>query len=179
MSDKNTDDGNNLANLMMKNIVDFGRYSFELEEKREQSLLNQSTQMLTAFSVFSVALLMILPVIIDINNELTGRLLFCTVIVSLPLVTSLILALLAQWRYKQDTLRDIEVFYNEINDNHKDYQAQVQFDFQWKEQFRQVHNSKKGVNDKRVKLIIASMIMFFIAIGAVLLSFIGIVFSIL
>ena len=38
-----------LADLMMDNIVQFGKFSYELEDKREQSLINQSNQMLTAF----------------------------------------------------------------------------------------------------------------------------------
>ena len=40
--------------LRMKNVFEFGKFSFELEEKREQGILNQSGQMLTAFSLFLI-----------------------------------------------------------------------------------------------------------------------------
>ena len=44
--------------LRLKNVVEFAQFSYELEDKREQSLITQSGQMLTAFSVTSAALLM-------------------------------------------------------------------------------------------------------------------------
>ena len=81
------------ANMMMSNIVKLGKFSYELEEKREQSLIAQSNQMLTAFSVFSVALYMALPIIISVNTALANQVLFCAGIVSLALISSLILAI--------------------------------------------------------------------------------------
>ena len=43
------------SELKIKNALNFGRFSLELEEKREQSIITQSSHMLTAFSLFSAA----------------------------------------------------------------------------------------------------------------------------
>lgn len=58
--------------LRLKNAVEFGRFSFELEEKREQSIIQQSSQIITAFSIASAAVLMAVPIIID-NTQLRSR----------------------------------------------------------------------------------------------------------
>lgn len=159
-----------LANLMMKNIVQLGKFSYELEEKREQSLISQSSNMLTAFSVFSVVLFVAIPIIIDNTSVNVNQLLLCSMVISLFLITSLVLAVLSQWRYKYQTMTDINDFYNIVNGEHQNYQTQVQFDMQWKEQLFQIQTSKKKNNDKRSKLIIASMILFLLSILTVIIS---------
>ena len=57
--------------LRMENVREFGKFSFDLEEKREQSILNQSSQMLTAFSLFSAAILMALPIMTEYSAIIT------------------------------------------------------------------------------------------------------------
>lgn len=42
--------------LRKRNIVELGKFSYDLEEKREQSILSQANQMMTAFSIYSAAL---------------------------------------------------------------------------------------------------------------------------
>jgi hypothetical protein len=173
---KNQED---LADMMMDNIVRFGMFSFELEEKREQSLINQSNRMFTAFSIFTVALFMILPIVIGLYNTLTSKIMFCVGIVSFLLLASLVLALLAQWRFKYVTMSDIEEFYRKVNEEFSIYKTQASFDMQWKEQILSIHTSKKRNNDTRSKLIQASMWVFLIAIGVVLLSSFALIFNIL
>ena len=51
--------------LRMGNVKDFAKFSYELEEKREQSIVNQTGQMLTAFSVTSATILMAVPILIE------------------------------------------------------------------------------------------------------------------
>ena len=48
------------ANLRAHNVLEMGKFSYELEEKREQSLITQSGQMLTTFSIASAAMLLCL-----------------------------------------------------------------------------------------------------------------------
>ena len=156
------------ADFMMENILKFGKYSFELEEKREDSLIKQSGQMLTAFSIFSAVLIAALNIVIGLKIVSTGKLLFCASIVYSVLLASLVLALLVQWRYKYQTMEDVQVFYESINKAFTDYQRQAGFDMQWMEQIGAIHKSKLKNNDTRSRLIQASMIMFLIAIGFVI-----------
>jgi len=158
------------AELMMKNIVELGKYSYDLEEKREQSLITQSSQMLTAFSIFSAVLFVILPIIIETKTVSVWKLLFSAGIISVFLLASLVLALIAQWRFKYSTMQDVQVFYDRVNAEFQNYASQVQFDVQWKEQLLSIHASKKKNNDKRAKLVIASMVVFLISIGLLLAS---------
>jgi anaerobic C4-dicarboxylate transporter len=158
-------------NMMMANIVDFGKFSYELEEKREQSLINQSSQMMTAFSIFSAALCMVLPYLFKKNNELAIALPLCTSIVFALLITSLIFALLAQWRYKYKAMDDIDAFYRQIYcDLSNLYQKQAEFDMQWKHQIAIIHKSKKENNDKRSRDVVVSMWFFLGSVAAIVLS---------
>jgi hypothetical protein len=168
-----------LADLMMSNIIQFGRYSLELEEKREQSLINQSSQMITAFSVFSVAIFTLLPVIVPLNVISNAKLFLCVGAVTFLLVTSLVLALIVQWRYKYVTMKDVDEFFDCVYKEQQNYTSQHQFDSQWQVQISQIHKSKKKINDKRASFIKASMVVFFVSVGLLVLSASQIIFSII
>ena len=104
-------DEQDLEALRMKNVREFGLFSFELEEKREQSILNQAGQMLTAFSLFSAAILMALPLVADYTNVPDGQAFCLAVVVLAPLIASLVLAILAQWRFKYQAIKNAEEFF--------------------------------------------------------------------
>ena len=159
-----------LADLMMMNIVQLGKFSYELEEKREQSLINQSSNMLTAFSIFSAVVFVVMPIVIDYTDVNVYQLLLCIAVVSVFLVGSLVLSVLSQWRFKYKTMTDINDFFTQVNKEHQKYCSQAQFDMQWKDQLSQIQSSKKINNDMRSNLIIASMILFIIAIFTVAVS---------
>lgn len=164
------DQDNSQADFLMQNIIELGMYSFELEEKREQSIILQSSNMLTAFSVVSAALIMAIPIVIDNTIVPKNQVLFCAAIVILLLLSSLVLSTLAQWRYKYQTMQTVDEIFNSVNSEHYNYSVQAQFDIQWKEQLSQIHNSKIKNDNKRVNLLKASMIVFWVAIGFILLS---------
>ena len=157
-------------NLKMKNVVDFGKFSYELECQRENSLIGQSGNMLTAFSIYTAALYMIVPIVIEHFKNLTYGILLSVGIVSVLLIASLVLALISQWRFKYKTMLDIDVFYNYIDKENDLYKTQADYDYQWKHQLAPIQQSKKINNDKRVKLIVASMITFLCAIVVTILS---------
>ena len=158
------------ADFMMKNIVQFGKFSYELEEKREQSLLAQSNNMLTAFSIFSAVLLLAIPIIIDNTTINIKQLLLCSSVIFFFLIISLILTIFSQWRYKYKTMATVGAFYAAVNSEYENYKNQAQFDSQWKEQLLQIQQSKKQNNDRRSKLIMASMVSFLFAIFSVFVS---------
>lgn len=146
--------------LRKHNIVELGKFSYDLEEKREQSILAQANQMMTAFSIYSAALLMALPILIDQTAIPHSRLLIASIHLFLPLIISLVLAVLAQWRFSYQTMKTAKEFQKEINANTDKYQYQAQYDEQWINQINAIHISKKKNNNLRVNLIIASMACF-------------------
>ena len=56
-----------------ENALALSRLSYEAEEQREQSLINQSSQMATAFSFISAVILMLFPIITDTYSEVSLR----------------------------------------------------------------------------------------------------------
>ena len=163
--------------LRMRNVREFGLFSFELEEKREQSILNQAGQMLTAFSLFSAAILMALPLVADYTNVPDGQAFCLAVVVLAPLIASLVLAILAQWRFKYQAIKNAEEFETELYRKRDEYKEQYAYDCQWVYQLAAVQKSKKKNNDRRSHLVRASMICFLVSVGILVVG--DIVFFIL
>ena len=145
----------------IKNAVEFGKFSYELEEKREQSLLNQAAQMLVALSVFFVVVIALMENIVDMQNPINRKI---AVLVFLLLITSLILVLLSQWRYKYQTMRSIDEIWKTIECDKEGYKSKMDFDKRWIYQIEAIQSSKKQVNDKRVMLLKSGMVVFLIAV---------------
>lgn len=160
-------------NLCIKNAVEFGKFSFELEEKREQSILTQSSQMLTAFSLFSAAVLMSFPLVADYTGVPDIYAFYLSAVALFPLIISLVLAIVAQWRFKYETLKSTKDFADELQKNHKDYQSQSDYDWQWIYQLDAVQVSKKKNNNRRVIFVRISMILFLVSVGILVIGNIG------
>lgn len=152
--------------LRMKNVVNFAKFSFELEEKREQSLVNQSGQMLTAFSVVSAAILMAVPILIDYTSVSKRIILISAGITLAPMLLSMALALLSRWRFSYVTMITGQELLQKIEANANNHVYQYQYDYQWLDQLANIQNSKKKNNDIRGILIYASMIVFFYAVAS-------------
>ena len=60
----------------MRYLVRLDEYRLDLEEKREQSLIRQSSQMLTAFAFSTSALFAITPVVFENVQHLVNHMYF-------------------------------------------------------------------------------------------------------
>lgn len=156
--------------LRMENVREFGKFSFDLEEKREQSILNQSSQMLTAFSLFSAAILMALPIVTEYSAIPDWQIMYLTEVAFAPLIVSLVLAIIAQWRFSYQTMLDAEGFENILYRQKEDYHDQSDYDWQWVYQLSAVQKSKKKNTDLRVRLIKASMICFLLSVAILVIG---------
>ena len=158
--------------LRLSNAVAFGRFSFELEEKREQSLIAQSGHMLTAISLYSAALIMILPLVSNLSCINKSYLCGAAATIFCPLIVGFICILLAQWRYKYHTPIDGKSFLDAFESDASNgfYKTQSDFDYQLIEQLHTTQSSKKRVNDIRLRFIKAAMISFLISIGFLIIA---------
>lgn len=156
--------------LALENIVLLGRYSFELEQMRGESIIRQAGEMLTAFSVFSAALLMAVPILIAETCVDKVKLLTWIGIAAIPLVSSLCLTIIAQWRFKYQSMQNAEQFRTAIYKNIKKYQGQDQYDLQWIAQLTSMHESIERNNNRRVFLVKISMLCFLCSILIIILS---------
>lgn len=144
----------NQVEFIMKNIVDFGKFSYNLQEKREESLINQSGKMLTAYPVTMAILTWLIPKTAVVSMY----------ILFFGLTLSLIFAILAGWRFKHRRMPGIDSFFEDVENNMEKYENQYQFNAQWKNQISLLHESKKRNNDKRAIFILMSMTSFICSI---------------
>lgn len=156
--------------LRMENVAEFARFSFKLEEKREQSVVNQAGQMLMAFSVTSAALLLATQILLDHTNTPSYMILLSVGIVLVFLLASMVLAVISQWRFKYITMFNGKELLQKIESDINCHTFQPQYDYQWIDQLSTIQASKKKNNDKRCNLIIASMIVFFAAVACLFIS---------
>lgn len=158
--------------IQLKNAVEFGKFSFELEEKRGESLIVHSGHMLTAFSLYSAALLMLLDSLI--SNAIISRthLFIASTCIAVPLIFSLVFTMLAQRRFKYETLIDADSFRKKFKKDTEHHREQYQFDFQFIAQLHKVQESKKEMNDKRLFYIRVAMLCFFVAIAFLVVAYI-------
>ena len=158
---------------LLEHIKELSKYSYELEKDREDSLLQQSGRMLEAFSVYTAAMGILLSVILEYIPSLPKKFIFvATGIIGLFLIISLILAILAQWRYKYVTLPLPKEIYKHVHDNYKPFLNNINQIKHYNELLNEVQESKKKNNDFRVELIKWSMIFFFFGIIDFIISMI-------
>lgn len=153
----------------LKNVVKFAIFSYKLEDKREQSLVNQSGQMLTAISVVSAAILMAIPILIEYKRFSQREILISAGIALAFLLLSMALALASRWRFKYVTMMTGEELLQEINKDAKNHQYQFQYDSQWINQLDAIQKSKKKNNDLKCTLIRYSMLAFFFAVASLII----------
>lgn len=151
---------------LTENACEYAKLAYEQEEKREDSLINQATQMTTYFSFVSVLILMIIPIIIGIENIIPLKYTAICSVVSLAfLFLSMILAVSVQWRYKYQALPSPTLILNHIINNKNYFKTKEQRDKCFVETLNDTWDSKRIINDKRANLLRISMTLFFIAIG--------------
>lgn len=160
MDKKTKGDPTAIGEMMLDNIVGLGRYAFELEEKREESLLAQAGQMLTALSVYLAAIFMALPVLTDTFSPLRGDLVTCALILSAMLIVCFVLVIQAQWRYAYRSMVSIEELAQAVEDDYRAYLGKSGFYHQWIYQVGELHRSKKRNNDRRARSLVAAMTLF-------------------
>lgn len=166
-------DSNEPDPLRMKNVCAFAKFSFELEEKRRQSFLEQSGRMFTAFSITSAALLLSVQILLPIFDNLKYEILISAGVVLSFLLGSMVLAGFSQWRYKYMTLKNGKEILDELPRMEEErgiiFDSQARFDKLWIEVLGDMQESHKKNNDGRGRLIRWSMFVFLVAIGALIL----------
>lgn len=158
------------AAMILERVNEFGLFSFEREERREESAISQAGQMLIAISVFSAVILMLVPILIEHTDIDHFRIyVFLAIVLSL-LSVSFICAVLAQSKYDHAVPADIEQIYQRIYDHYEEFSDRDDYLMFQKRQIGDIHQSKKRLNDKRVRLLLISLnFLIFTIIFAIIL----------
>ena len=149
-------------------IKELAQLKYDSEEKREQSLIQQSSQMQTVFSFITAAVFMAVPICMNYRGKISLKFFLLSIsTITAFILASLVLASLAQWRYRTKTFPDIDILKQSVLDNpewEKNLEEYNQIN-QWINLVAIVQKEKAKLNDRRVKLIMASMICFFFVLS--------------
>lgn len=164
-----------LITSQFRYIKELSKLKYEAEEKREQNLIQQSSQMQTGFSFMTAAIFMAVPICIEHRGNLSLEFFLVSVsVIVVFLIASLTLASLAQWRWKTETFPDVKKIKDSVLNNPEWEKLTVEYNQidQLVDIIGKVQEEKAKLNDRRVRLIIASMICFYCSIISVIVSFI-------
>lgn len=166
--------GKDLITPQYRHIKELSALKYEAEEKREQNLIQQSSQMQTVFSFMSAALLMAVSICIEYRGPISLEFfLAATALIMFFLLLSLVLASIAQWRWKTETLPDVFQIKDSVVNSPEWKKLTVEYYQidQWVDIIGKVQERKAKLNDRRVHLIMASMGFFYLSIFLVALFF--------
>ena len=103
---------------LTSNALEYAKLAYEQEERREDSLINQATQMTTYFSFVSVFILMIIPFALEDEVAIPKMYVaIISIVIIALLIVSMFLAVLVQWRYKYKSLPSPIANFNHIIEN--------------------------------------------------------------
>lgn len=161
------------AIVLYSHVKELGILKYKAELKREDSLIQQSSHMQTAFAFMSAAIFMVVPIILAYRGSLSLRFFVLSISsIILFLLISLMTASAAQFRRKFDDLPDIEKIERHIEDNWKSVLNKSQQLKQYVDLLGRVQKSKAKGNDRRVLFIRISMWNFMISLGLVVFWFV-------
>lgn len=163
-----------LITTQYRHIKELSALKYEAEEKREQNLIQQSSQMQTVFSFMTAAIFMAVPICIEYRGSISLEFFLVSIsIIVLFLIGSLVLASLAQWRWKTETFPDVLEIKDNVISNPEWQKLTVEYNQidQWVDIIGKVQGKKAELNDRRVRLIMASMICFYCSIFSVVVCF--------
>ena len=104
-----------LITLQFRYIKELSQLKYEAEEKREQNLIQQSSQMQTVFSFMTAAIFMAVPICVEFRGILSLEFFLISISITVMfLIASLVLASIAQWRWKTKTIPDVTKIKEEI-----------------------------------------------------------------
>lgn len=174
MNESTFDNSDDLITPQYQHIKELAILKLESEEKREQSLIQQSSQMQTVFSFMTAAIFMALPICIE-HTTLPIKFFLVTIsTVVMFLIASLVLASISQWRWKTQTFPDVIDIKNEVinSSDWEIYLKEYNRIDQWVNLVSNIQSEKAKLNARRVSFIMASMICFYCSVATVVISYI-------
>lgn len=162
---KRHDERNKQAEELYAYVRKFAEMRLDSENKREDSLIQQSSRMQTAFSFTTAVLFMIAPIVVEYRGNISLE--FFLVAFSSTtalLLVSLVFASLVQNRRLIKTFPDVDAFKDNVEKNFQLYLTQAQRDKSLVKLLSEVQKEKSELNNKRAKYIRWSMGFFYAAL---------------
>lgn len=166
---------------LYRHVKELAQMKYESELRREDSLIQQSSHMQTAFSFITAAVFMAAPILIDNRGDNLSLgfffVAFSTIIACM--LVSLITASLAQRRFLKESFMNIPDIEQFVSDAYKQTLKESEQLKQWVQVVGDVQVSLEKVNNRRVKLIRISMFSFFVSIAFIVMWYFAALIKIL
>ncbi|WP_108775979.1 hypothetical protein [Lactimicrobium massiliense] len=158
---------------LYKHVKELAQLKYDGELRREDSLIQQSSHMQTAFSFMTAAVFMALPIVIEHRGVLTMNFLFISVSIMVGLLlVSLVMASIAQRRIKKKAPQNVSDLEKFVSDNWQDTLKESQQLKQWVDVVGEIQESTAKANDERVIFIRLSMGFFLASVAAIVICYI-------
>lgn len=151
---------------LYKYALEWAKFKYNEEVRREDSIIKQSSNMQMAFSFIIAALFMAIPIIVQYRGKLSLE--FCMVAFStivVALMLCLLFATIAQKRKAQVMMDYVENQTKEIVGNPKYFATNTQRLKYSTDFYAQMEKSLHNNNRNRVKCVRISMVFFYISLG--------------
>lgn len=169
----NANGQHDIAGTLYGYIVYFDKEAYASEERRENSLIHQATNMQTAFSFVSAAVFMVAPIVLENRGKVPlGFFLVAFSIISVFLLLCLVCATLAQWRFKRKSFPEAKDLQDLVESEIENFQTKAQREKYMANTYKELHQGMAKSNNKRVILIKISMCLFFLALIASVILYI-------
>lgn len=154
-------------------MADFARLIYENEERREDSLIQQASNMQTAFSFVIASVFMVAAIAVDNRGVLSLEyLLLAFSCITVTLIFSLFSATMAQNRTKRDDFPKVNTIKQKITDEYENFQTPAQRSKYLVDTYEKMHISYAATNDKRRRWVVISMWSFYVSLAQCIFWFI-------
>lgn len=154
-------------------MAEFARTIYENEERREASLIQQASQMQTAFSFVIAAVFMVATIIAEYPGPFTLAFMISSFAsITGALLVSLFCATMAQNRYKREDFPKVSTIITKITSEYTNFKTEAQRSKYLLDTYEIMHNSYEKTNDKRLKWVNKSMAFFYIAVVLCIIWFV-------
>lgn len=154
-------------------MADFARLIYENEERREDSLIQQASNMQTAFSFVIASVFMVAAIAVDNRGVLSLEyLLLAFSCITATLIFSLFSATMAQNRTKRDDFPKVNTIKQKITDEYENFQTPAQRSKYLVDTYEKMHISYAATNDKRRRWVVISMWSFYVSLAQCIFWFI-------
>ena len=167
-----TGDDSQFQNDCYAYMAAFARIIYENEEQRESSLIQQASQMQTAFSFVIAAVFMVAAIVVENHDPLSlDFLLLCFSTITIALLISLVAATIAQSRYKRDDFPQVATMKMRVITEFENFKTEAQRSKYLLDTYEVMHKSYEETNEKRRKWVVISMNSFYTALALCALWF--------
>lgn len=162
-----------LQNVPRQVFNEVVHFTYDVELKRQESIMAQSNNMLVFISLLSAAFCTIIPSVFSLFEKQTTELVVlccCSVLIGVLLLSSLIVILISQWRFSYKTTPNIIEVKRCLAKTKDDAKEDLSADYA--EKFMpEILMSLNEKNNLRCNFVMASMILMLITLVVFIASF--------